>query len=365
MREFFVVREGNLLDKWMDGRWLRRSLLILSILASCFLLMQLRGVLQWVWDLVMAVSTPFLIAMVISYLLNPVVNVLARRGMPRTASVVLIFAIFVVLIILFAIHITPLIINQLKEFALALPRIVQKVDGWVDGMTHNTKYLPDTVRRGVEANLKSMEQRISASIADFLTFVGNTVEQMLTAFVIPFLVFYMLKDLKMIERTVISCVPRERRVEVKRVIREIDEALGSYIRGQLLVMLMVGIFTYAGYLVIGIPYPLLLAILVAVTNIIPYLGPFIGAIPALFIGLTVSPAMMLKALVVNLIVQQIEGNVISPQIVGKSLNVHPVVIIFALLLGGELAGMKGLILAIPAVAVIKVLLEHWVRRKRV
>src|SRR5690606_33646614 len=115
---------------------------------------------------------------------------------------------------------------------------------------------------------------------------------------------------------------------------------------------------YIGYLVIGLPYALLLAALVALFNIIPYLGPFFGAIPAILVALSVSYKMVFYVIIVNLVVQMLEGNVISPQIVGRTLHMHPLLIIFALLVGGEVGGILGMILAVPFFAVGKVILEH-------
>jgi predicted PurR-regulated permease PerM len=175
---------------------------------------------------------------------------------------------------------------------------------------------------------------------------------------VPFLAFYILKDFQLIEKTVLAIVPKEKRKQVITLLVDIDTALGNYIRGQLLVCMIIGILAYAGYWMIGMPYALLLACLVAIFNIIPYLGPFFGAAPAIILASTISLKMVLMVAVVNTVCQILEGNVISPQVVGRSLNMHPLLIIFALLVGGELAGVVGLILAVPCFAVIKVVLQH-------
>jgi Predicted permease len=172
-----------------------------------------------------------------------------------------------------------------------------------------------------------------------------------------------------IERAVLKYVPRARRQGTVRLLKEIDAALGSYIRGQLLVSVCIGVTAYIGYLVIGMPYPLLMAAFVALFDIIPYLGPFLGALPALIMALTVSWKMVLLVIIVNTLCQFLESNVISPQVVGKSMNMHPLTIIFVLLVGGELAGVVGLLLAVPFYAAMKVVAQHlfayYIRRKTV
>ena len=119
-------------------------------------------------------------------------------------------------------------------------------------------------------------------------------------------------------------------------------------RGQLLVCLVVGILAYVGYMLIGLPYALLLASIVGLMNVIPYLGPFIGAAPAVLVGLSESWKLALFVVAVNVVVQILESNVVSPQIVGRTLKLHPLVIILALLIGGQLGGILGLILAVPS-----------------
>ena len=140
------------------------------------------------------------------------------------------------------------------------------------------------------------------------------------------------------------------------MLKEIDEALGNYVRGQFLVCLIV-----------GMPYALLMASIVAVFNIVPYLGPFLGAAPAVVMASTISWKMVLMVIIVNWLCQLLESNIVSPQVVGKKLHLHPMLIIFALLVGGEIAGIVGLILAVPLFAVLKVIIQHffayYVKRK--
>ena len=122
-----------------------------------------------------------------------------------------------------------------------------------------------------------MERKVAESISDFVNNIGSMLNVVFLAFIIPFLVFYILKDYEVMERAVITYVPKAHRKPTIRMFKDIDEALGSYIQGQFLVCVIVGLLAYIGYMVIGVPYSLLLAGIVAITNIIPYLGPFIGA----------------------------------------------------------------------------------------
>ncbi|MBL0387362.1 AI-2E family transporter [Tumebacillus sp. ITR2] len=342
------------------GRTLYLALVTLVILACVWLLWEMREVLKLLGSILGSVLAPFLISVIIAYLLNPLVHLLQRRGMPRGMSIVVIYIVFFLFASAALVNMIPMFIDQLRELGEKLPALIKQVEGWMNDFHENKRFLPLAVRNAVDSNLGALEVKATASISHILEQAGVAVEGMAGAFVVPFLVFYMLKDVKGIERAVIAFFPKGNRQEVIRLIRSVDEALGNYIRGQLLVALLVGVLAYVGYLIIHMPYGFLLALIVSITNIIPYVGPFIGAAPAILLGFTVSPMMALKVLILNVIIQQLEGNVISPLLIGRSLKLHPMLIIFALLLGGEMFGMLGLILCIPVVAVGKVILQHLV-----
>ena len=165
---------------------------------------------------------------------------------------------------------------------------------------------------------------------------------------------------------IVRFVPTDLRGRTKRVMSEMNDQISSYIRGQIIVSLCIGILLYIGYLIIGLDYSLVLAIIAACTAIVPYLGPAIAITPALVIALVTSPIMLLKMIVIWTIVQFVEGKFISPQIMGKTLKIHPITIIFVILTAGNLFGIVGIILAIPGYAVLKVIATHlfsWFKTK--
>lgn len=341
------------------GKALYLGLVALVFLACAWLLWALRDVLGAVGAIASAVLTPFVISVIIAYMLNPLVGRLQKRGVPRGPSIAIIYFVFFLTLAALLVNTIPLFIAQLRELGEHLPQLMEQVNRYMDGFHEDKqRLLPEAVRKAVDSNLNSFETRVTAEIAKILERIGNSVEVLIDAFVIPFLVFYMLKDVQLIERTVMFFFPKSTRREIIRLLRSIDEALGNYIRGQLLIAFIVGVLAYIGLEIVGMPYAFLLAMIVAITNIIPYVGPLIGAAPAILLAFTVSPMMALKVTIVNLVIQQLEGNFISPLLIGRSLKLHPMMIIFALLLGGEIFGMAGLILAIPVVAVGKVIVQH-------
>lgn len=345
------------MDKFLKSKSFAVLVYILLGLAILYMMQQIKPILSTTYQFLKAVLAPFLIALIISYVLNPIVKLLNDRKVPRTAAVLLIYAVFVTSAAVVVMNLTPILVKQVGELNEHMPELTMRAQGLFNGLNDN-RMLPESVRSGLNEALSKLEDTLSAFIANFVDGIGSTINMLMVAFIVPFLAFYILKDYQVIEKTILATVPRLHRKSAIRLVIDIDTALGNYIRGQFLVCLLVGLLAYIGYWMIGMPYALLLASIVAVFNIIPYLGPFFGAAPAIVMASTVSFKMVLLVVFVNLAVQILEGNVISPQVVGRTLHMHPLLIIFALLVGGELAGVIGLILAVPCFAVLKVIVQH-------
>lgn len=339
------------------NRWFAGLVYALLGLLVLYMLLQIRPILRSVFSFLEAVLTPFLIALMISYILNPIVSLLGRRKVPRTIAVLLIYSVFITSLTVIFINVTPMFLEQVNELNEHLPEFTMQAQSFVDGY-NQSDLLPNSVRDGINRSIAKFEQGVSETVASYVSSIGNTIGVMLVVIIVPFVAFYMLKDFQLLEKTALAVVPKSQRKRAVRLLLDIDTALGNYIRGQLLVCLIIGGLAYFGYWLVGMPYPLLLAGIVALFNIIPYLGPFFGAAPALLMAATVSVKMVLLVAGINLVVQVLEGNIISPQVVGRSLHLHPLVIIFALLVGGEVGGIVGLILAVPFFAVLKVIVQH-------
>ncbi|WNQ13022.1 AI-2E family transporter [Paenibacillus aurantius] len=346
------------MDMFTRNRWFRALVYTLLSLAVLYMFAQLRPLVSGVYLFLKAVLMPFAVALMISYVLNPVVNLLHHRKVPRTVAVLLIYAVFITSMTVILMNLIPMFIRQLMELNEHMPQLNVRAQSIMNDFNEN-RYLPDSVRAGINRALTKMETGVSTMITDYINGIGNTINMLFVAFIIPFLAFYFMKDFQVIERGILASVPKKHRKQTVKLFLDIDRALGNYIRGQLLVCVIVGLLAYIGYWIIGMPYPLLLASVVALMNIIPYLGPFFGAAPAILMAAAVSWKMVVYVIIVNTAVQILEGNVISPQVVGRTLHMHPLTIIFALLVGGEFAGVVGLILAVPFFAVLKVLVQHF------
>jgi len=348
------------MEPFWNNRLFTYAIYTLLGLAILYMLILINPILISIYRFLSAVLTPFIVAMIVSYVLNPVVNMLNWRKVPRTAAVLLIYAVFITSLTVILMNFIPIFMKQLNELNEHLPEVTMHAQNWFENFNNND-LLPESVREGLRESLRKIELTVANSISMMISRIDSTINVIFMALTIPFLAFYMLKDIQLIEKTALAIVPSTRRKQVVKLFVDIDKALGNYIRGQLLVCVIVGVFAYIGYSIIGLPYPILFASVAAVFNIIPYIGPYLGAAPAILMAATVSMRLVLFVIVVNWIVQMVESNIISPQIVGRTLHLHPLMIIFSLLAGGYIAGIIGLILAVPFVAVVKVIMQHVLR----
>ncbi|TCS83810.1 putative PurR-regulated permease PerM [Tepidibacillus fermentans] len=342
-------------------------IITIFVLTILYLLMKVSPIFGQILFFIKNLFLPFFIALIISYLLHPIVTILHNRGVPRSIAVLLIYIVFFGSVTIICLRAFPLLATQVKELGENLPLIIQRIKSWLDGI-RNGYPIPDSIQKGIDTSIQNWEAKLTSGFSHVMDWVGNTISILFTIFLVPFVSFYILKDYKLIEKTVITFVPRSKRKGMIRLLKEIDEALGNYIRGQLIVITIVGVLAYIGYLIIDLPYALLLAFIVSITDIIPYIGPFIGMAPALIVAMSISWKMVISVLIVNLTIQALEGNVISPQVVGRKLNIHPLLIIISLLIGGESGGVVGMILAVPIFAILKVILQHifiYLRKTRI
>lgn len=301
---------------------------------------------------------PFVISLFIAYLLHPIVEKLHEKHLPRWAAVLLIYTLFFGGIGFALYKAYPILIRQIRDLSKNIPGFIDTYREWVYSLYEQTSAFPEALHDRMDELFRGIEKYAENMVTSVATSLTGAFDIFVIVAVIPVLVFYMLKDFPVMKNVLWKLTPSKYRKEGRVVLQEIDESLGSYIRGQLLVCLFVGVISIGLLWLIGMKYPLLLGSLMGITNIIPYFGPLFGAVPAVIIAFTISGKMVLFVIGTVLAVQLIESNLLSPFIVGKSLHMHPILIIFALLVGGEVGGVIGMILAVPVLTIIRVFIYH-------
>ena len=345
-------------DELKRSRWFAAAVWLIALLIIGNLLWLLRPVLIQILRLLSEVFMPVLVGLLIAYILHPIVELLERRRVPRLMAVLLIYASFILVIAIVVVNAIPVFTTQWIELSDDLPRLKEWYTKWMSEWEAHKYFLPESISHGVDRVIIQSHERVSHSVTELVNNARNTLGKLLAYAVVPFIAFYLLKDMKQLHQSSMLIIPAAYRKRVLTVLRDINVSLGDYIHGQMMVALIVGGCAYLGYWLIGMPYPFVLAAFVCLTNVIPYIGPLIGAGPAVIIALTISTKMAIMVVTVNLIIQVLEGNVLSPHIVGRSLQLHPLLIIMALLAGEAIGGIVGLIVAVPFLAVCKVVINR-------
>lgn len=356
----------------MKGLWLNQKLVlflatILLIGLNILVLDKISYIFHPFIVLFETVFLPLLLTGVAYYLLNPIVDYLERKKIRRIYSILSLYLLIAGVITLVVIIVVPLLREQIYSLIEQFPeysRVAQiRFEELIGSDFFNQ--LQQTIGLDTSKLAEDFSGKASTLLnntwSGFGSLLGRITETLLAIITVPFILFYLLKDRKKLTPFVLGFIPTSLRQRSLQVMLEMNHQISSYIRGQIIVSFCIGLLLYIGYLVIGLEYSLVLAVIAACTSIVPYLGPAIAITPALIVATVTSPVLLLKMVVVWTIVQLIEGKFISPQIMGKTMRVHPITIIFVILTAGNLFGILGIILAVPGYAILKVIVTHLFR----
>lgn len=338
--------------------WFQVGVGLLLALFIIRMFIEVKGIFSPFVIIGQTIFLPLLLGGVLFYLSRPLLNYVEKKGWKRWTSILAIFVSVGLLVWLFSYMIGPAITKQVNALVNDAPHIIQDVEKMIDYGLDQKKLLPKSIEQSIDDQ--------SARIADIATGFGNWIvvfvqslaQGLFALILVPFFLFYILKDHEKFAPHIANFFSGERKTWIRKTLVDIDGTLKAYIQGQLLVSLAVGIMLLIGYLVIDLEYALLLAIFGMFTNVIPFLGPFIAVIPALVIGFVQEPQLALYVGIIMLVAQQIESNLISPNVMGKALDIHPLTVITIILAAGNIAGLWGIILAIPTYAVIKTIVKN-------
>ncbi|HDG8595508.1 TPA: AI-2E family transporter [Staphylococcus aureus] len=310
------------------------------------------------------IAAPIIVSLILFYLFNPIVNMMERYRIPRVAGISIIYLAVVGVITLIVNLLIPIIGSQVDSLVKNSPQYLEKLINSIDKIANNTFF--SSYYSQINDWLNSLPKKIPSMLSEFTDGFGSiiatfaeTIDNIGVVIVTtPFVLFFMLKDGHHFKEFSTNIMPPKFRKDFHDILEKMSVQVGSYIQGQIIVSFCIGILLFIGYSVIGLKYSLVLASIAAVTSVVPYLGPTIAISPAIVIAAITSPWMLLKLAVVWTLVQFVEGHFISPNIMGKTLKIHPLTIIFILLCAGKLLGIVGVILGIPGYAILKVLVTH-------
>lgn len=324
--------------------------------------------IRWGWVLVAiatllffysarAILGPFLAGFVIAYLLDPLTDRLERRGMARWLATTLVLGIFLAAITGLVLATAPIIQAQFNQLLASLPTIVDSVRPWVDewarrtGRPVNAEAVPSELIQRAIAWLTGAIGGIIASGLAFFNIVSLVV-------VAPVVAFYLLRDWETVTTRIANWWPRRYDPTIRELLAQADDALSGFVRGQFLVCICLAALYAVGWGLIGLDYFIVLALLAGLLGFVPFVGPFFGVAMSVLVAIGqfgLDPTAIGLVLLVFVIVQVLEGSVLTPNLIGNRIGLHPVWVLFAVFAGGELMGIVGIFLAVPIAAVTGVL----------
>ncbi len=344
--------------------WVRVGIISWSLLGIIVIGAGLVALLVRLW----AVMLPLVVGGIIVFLLKSPVAWMCSKGMKRIwASVIAYLGMFAVFTA-FGFYIAPVLRDQFTQFVSAFPIFYDRAQLFVEQIQQ--KYDALQPSPWMESMLVSMQEHLAASISKMsgslasgiLSAGGSIVGVVLGLFLGLIIGFYLLASLPQVERGVLGLFPPTARAEAAEIGRRINVVVGGFIRGQAIVALIVGVLTGITMAVIGVPYALMIGVIAGVTNIIPYLGPIVGGTVAAIVALFVDPWLMVWAIVTVIAIQQVESTFLSPKIMSDQVGLHPVVVILSLAAGASLAGLTGMLLAVPVAGTVKAVWSYYTEK---
>lgn len=332
--------------------------------ATILLYSQLDFILRPIVTIFSTVITPLVLSFILYYLIDPVVDFLENKKIKRLWAIIGIYLFFVGLLALLIVWLIPTLQQQFTELVQSIPALFENLTNFLRETINNISQNQEQQELLDEAlsYFDNIETNFMNYLSEGFTGIGNIISSVTNVFVIilmvPIILFFLLKDGSQFISGFMKKLPPGGRKDISSILRAIDTQVGDYIKGQIIIAIVNGVLMFIGFTVIGLDYNGILAVAGGILSFVPYLGPTLTFIPAAIIALTDSFWMVGQLAIVWAIIQFIEGNLVEPNVLGRSLNVHPATIIFILLIMGELLGLVGMILGVPIYAIIKVFVTY-------
>lgn len=359
---------GRLLDAWYEVPIQRRKRWVLTLAAAALLV-------AVIWA-ARAVLLPYILGLALAYFLSPTIKWIERelqalgshKGLrflhPAARPLAILFAyiLLIALLVGFFSMVVPLVVEQAAALWEEREVIWDYISGVADDALEQYRLLPPSLQKQMEESLGRFNEFIANAFEQTMkgtaVAISYTVSLVLAFLIIPLWTFFLLKDAHELEQSLLKSVPVPLREDVVKIVALIDGVFGSYLRGQLFLALIIGVISTIGYSLLGVRFSLVLGVMAAVFELIPNIGPVLGGIPAVLVALIQDPMLALWTALFAFGIQQVENMFLTPRVVGRSVKLHPVVVMVVLIMGSEIGGLAGLFLAPVITAVMRDLFRY-------
>ena len=336
------------------------AVIIISLIVLIIYILRTLNVFGIVKDFLVVIS-PVFIGLIIAWLFDPLVDFLQKKKIPRIVSCIIVYVVFIGLLSLLIFLMVPSFVDQIKDFIKAIPNFLTEskdfVSSTLNSFSSGTDIDVTSVKQQIFATLESIGTKLTTNLPNTLLSIGKGIISGGMNVILGLMIgFYMLYDFDKVNKKILEIAPKKYIDDLKDLGNRINHSLREYVMGVLIVMTLVFVTQSICLTLAGLEAPLIFALFCAVTDIIPYFGPYIGAIPAVLVGFTMSPFTGICCIIAIVIVQLLENNFYQPLIMGHAMKLHPVTIMLGLLIFEHFFGIIGMIIATPVIATIKVIL---------
>ena len=333
--------------------------LIISIVLVAVMLCREIGIFRFIGN-VLSVISPLFIGFIVAWLFNPLVNKMTKKGMSRIIASIIVYIIFILFLVVFFRVFIPIIYNELNELIGTIPSIISDITNFIndlfnkidDAQGFDIKSIKDGILDAITAYGNSISSNLPTTIMNIMGSLFSGLGSIFFGLIIG---LYMLFDFDNVTVLFLKLIPSRHQMEIAGLLDKIGVEVRKTVNGTLLVACMVFVCDTIGFSIIGLKSALLFGLFCGITDLIPYIGPWLGTAVATVVGLTQSPLVGLGVLIIAVIVQMVESYVLQPVVMSKATNLHPVTIICGLLIFGHFFGIVGMILATPIMSIIKVI----------
>ena len=333
--------------------------MIMALIAAVVFILRELNVFSIIFTILRVIS-PFFIGFILAWLVNPLINKFTDKGMKRGLAVSLVYLLVAVVLYLFCLAVIPSLINQLNDFAKTIPTYIDQAGEFINNIFNKLGDSTKIDMTDAKVNFLTYIENFGKNIAnDLPTTLINVIQNVISgigSFLIAIMIaFYLSLNFNNVNKVIMNMIPKKFRLETSYLFSNISDVLYRFVNGTLWMSVLLFIIHVIAFSLIGLNSPVLFSLFCAVTNLIPYVGPYIGAVPAILVGFSQSSVIGVLTLIFIVVFQTIEGNIIHPIVIGKQTDLHPITIIISLLVFEYFFGILGMVIATPIMAVLKII----------
>ncbi|MDX9917477.1 MAG: AI-2E family transporter [Gudongella sp.] len=305
-------------------------------------------------------------SMILAYLLNPPVNWFEKKGLKRVWATAVVYLIILGGIIILFLAVLPRTGRELKRLGVNLPDYINSVRTWFQSFyseyastLDDMPELVQSIEKVASQNVDKLQELLVKGTEAFVMGISNMLTRIISIVLMPILTFYLLVDKDHFLKKAASFIPKKQSDEIHTLLREMDQAMSQFIRGRLLMAVAVGVATTVFLFIMKVEFSIIIGFITGLADIIPYIGPFLGFVPAVVFAFIASPMKAVWVALFFVLIQWVENNILGPKVLGKTTGLHPLTILLSIIIGGAMFGVMGMILSVPAVNIAIILYKYF------